>query len=93
MILEKKCWYLCSGENNKMAGFLEDSKGNKSSKRLCGIILVGFSLTLALILFIISIYKPIGDANTALRIVEVLSMVGGGLLGVGAIENAWGRKL
>lgn len=70
-------------------GFLEDSNGDKSSKRLWGSILLAISIVLTCFLFFISIYKS--DTVTAIKTLEFLFVSGAGLLGIGVFEG-WVRK-
>ena len=71
--------------------YLQDSAGNKSSKRLAGFFLLGTGIIFAIIAFIISIYQPLGDSKTALKIIEVFLISGGGLLGIGVFEQ-WRKR-
>lgn len=66
--------------------FLEDSTGNKSSKRLWGSIVLALGITFSSILFFYSLYKIVADANTALDIIQTLITAGFGLLGIGVVE-------
>ena len=45
--------------------FLQDSKGNQSSKRLWGSILLGSGIIFSIILFAYSLYQGAADAATA----------------------------
>ena len=73
-------------------GFLQDTNGNKSSKRLAGSILVGLGILLSVILFGYSLYKEAGDAATALGIINIFLISGGGMLGIGVFEKATSKK-
>lgn len=68
--------------------FLQDSMGNKSSKRLWGSILLTSGLLFSAILFFYSLNKGAVDAPTALGIINMFLISGGGLLGIGVFENA-----
>jgi hypothetical protein len=70
--------------NNK---FLQDSKGNKSSKRLWGSILLGLGIIFSIILFAYSLYQGAADAPTALGIINMFLIAGGSLLGIGVFEK------
>tara|TARA_Y100000389_G_scaffold32442_1_gene27569 strand:- start:169 stop:402 length:234 start_codon:yes stop_codon:yes gene_type:complete len=70
--------------NNK---FLTDSKGNKSSKRLWGSILLGSGIIFSIILFAYSLYQGAADAATALGIINMFLIAGGSLLGIGVFEK------
>ncbi len=70
-----------------MIEYLQDSKGNKSSKRLWGSILLGTGLLFSAILFAYSLYAGAADAVTALGIINIFLMSGGGILGVGVFEK------
>lgn len=67
--------------------FLEDSNGNKSSKRLWGSILLGMGIIFAATLFIYSLRTGAKDAATALGIINIFLISGSGLLGIGAFEK------
>lgn len=75
-----------------MNNFLEDSAGNKSSKRLWGSVLLGTGILFSTALFFYSLFKGASDANTALGIINIFLISGGGLLGVGVFEKAIERK-
>jgi hypothetical protein len=68
-------------------GFLRDSDGNKSSKRLWGTILLGVGSIMASSLFIFALYRTIGDSNTCLSVLQYLFISGASLLGIGVAEN------
>jgi hypothetical protein len=72
--------------------FLQDSQGNKSSKRLWGSILLGTGILFSGILFCYSLFKGAADAATALGIINIFLISGGGLLGVGVFEKAINKK-
>lgn len=69
-------------------GYLEDDDGNHSSKRLCAVLLIASGIILAFVLCGISIFKPIADSNSFLKVIEYF-IAGGVTLGVGgtAAEN------
>ncbi len=68
--------------------FLEDSKGNQSSKRLWGSILLGIGIAFSAILFVYSLRTGAKDAPTALGIINMFLIAGSGLLGIGVFEKA-----
>lgn len=72
--------------------FLEDSKGNKSSKRLWGSILLIIGIIFAIILFAYSMVEGAKDAITALHIMNGFLIGGCGLLGIGTAENLIFKK-
>jgi len=72
--------------------FLQDSKGNKSSKRLWGSIILGTGILFSKILFYYSLFKGAADAATALGIINIFLISGGGLLGIGVFEKAINKK-
>ena len=67
--------------------FLEDSKGNKSSKRLWGSILLGMGIAFSVILFFYSLQNGAKDASTALGIINMFLISGSSLLGIGVFEK------
>lgn len=67
--------------------FLDDSSGNKSSKRLWGTILLTCGILISLVLFFYSLVDKAADASTALGIVNIFLISGSGLLGIGVFEN------
>ena len=67
--------------------FLEDSKGNKSSKRLWGSILLITGILFSAILFFYSLKIGAKDAATALGIINMFLISGSGLLGIGVFEK------
>jgi hypothetical protein len=72
--------------------FLQDSKGNKSSKRLWGSIILGTGILFSVILFSCSLFRGAADATTALGIINIFLISGGGLLGVSVFEKAINKK-
>ena len=67
--------------------FLQDSKGNKSSKRLWGSILLTIGVMFSVILFAYSLYQGAADAATAIGIINMFLIAGGSLLGIGVFEK------
>jgi hypothetical protein len=67
--------------------FLEDSKGNKSSKRLWGSILLVIGTLFSIILFFYSLKIGAKDADTALGIINTFLISGSSLLGIGIFEK------
>ena len=67
--------------------FLQDSKGNQSSKRLWGSILLTIGIMFSVILFAYSLYQGAADAATALGIINMFLIAGGSLLGIGVFEK------
>ena len=67
--------------------FLQDSIGNKSSKRLWGSILLAVGIIFSSILFMYSLYKGAVDAATALGIINMFLISGSSLLGLGVFER------
>jgi len=67
--------------------FLQDSKGNKSSKRLWGSILLTIGVMFSVILFAYSLYQGAADSATALGIINMFLIAGGSLLGIGVFEK------
>ncbi len=75
-----------------MKAILEDSKGNRSSKRIFGAILITVALLCSITLFIISLLSGAPDANTAISVINMLLIAGGGLLGIGVFEKGIAKK-
>jgi hypothetical protein len=51
---------------------LQDKYGNWSSKRVIAMSCVCSGVLMTWIVFIISVFKPIGDPTTAIKIIELL---------------------
>jgi hypothetical protein len=68
-------------------GFLHDSEGDKSSKRLVGVVLLGVALIMASTLFIFALKKQVGDPSTCLSVLQYLFIAGTSLLGIGVAEG------
>jgi hypothetical protein len=66
---------------------LEDAKGNKSSKRLCGVSLIALGALFSSVLFAYSLFKDAEDATTSLGVINIILMAGGGMLGIGVFEK------
>ena len=60
----------------------EDIHGHKDDKRLAGYIISGTGLLYILAVGIMSLFKPVGDPETALTIGKTLLIVGASLLGI-----------
>lgn len=75
--------------SNKM---LQDQNGNMSSKRIWGSILLSSGILFSSILFYFSLFKGASDANTALGIINIFLISGGGLLGIGVFEKVINKK-
>ena len=67
-------------------GVLQDSNGNKSSKRIAGYSLIGIGAAMGIVLFIYAIFKVIADAETASNVYKTFIYSGAGLLGIGVVE-------
>jgi hypothetical protein len=68
--------------------YLQDSQGNKSSKRLWGSILLFIGIVFSMILFGFSLVAGAKDASTALGIINIFLIAGGSMLGIGVFEKA-----
>lgn len=66
---------------------LQDQSGKSSSKRIWGSILLATGLIFSSILFAFSIKEGAKDAATAVSIINMFLMTGGGLLGIGVLEK------
>ena len=71
---------------NDMNDYLQDTSGNKSSKRLWGSIILSVGLLLSVATTITSVYEnnPIDDS--VVDILRMLFFTGGGLLSFGVVE-------
>ena len=65
---------------------------NKFSKKLWGSVLLIAGIIFSIILFISSMVGSTADASTALGIINMLLISGGGLLGLDAFRNGVGRR-
>ena len=71
---------------------LEDTNGNKSSKRVIGTGLIIGASIMAIVLFIFSLVKVVADSSTSIDIIKTLLYVGGALLGIGVVEHLGKQK-
>jgi hypothetical protein len=70
-----------------LSGFLLDADGHKSSKRLCGILLILFGCIISFLILILNfIVKPY-DYVIIKYIIEITMVTGASLLGIGVIEK------
>jgi len=74
-------------DKQKQIGYLEDTQGGKSSKRLFGAILLTFGMVMTAILFYVSIVNPDSSYNTSKDLIEACFFSGASLLGIGVCEN------
>ena len=65
---------------------------NKFSKKLWGSVLLIAGIIFSIILFVSSMVSSTADASTALGIINMLLISGGGLLGLDAFRNGVGRR-
>ena len=68
------------------SGFLQDPKGNKSSKRLLGVILLVNGLILKNAEWLLAIFKTVANQQMMLDCSNALMFSGTALLGVGVAE-------
>ena len=71
----------------KQTGFLQDSRGNSSSKRLWGSIILGLGVFMGVNLFYFAVFGKVNDSHTALIVVEAFLAAGSALLGFGVFER------
>jgi hypothetical protein len=72
---------------------LQDSFGNKSSKRLWGTISLSIGVAMKIALFVCSLFIVVKDPATASTASDTLMYTGGALLGIGVVEHfAKGKK-
>lgn len=74
-----------------MNGYLEDASGNHSSKRLAAYIILIPTLVLGMGVGIASIFMPVRDASSIIKIIETFMFSVDALLAVGVVEN-WRKK-
>jgi len=74
---------------NTQNKYLEDGEGNKSSKRLCGCVVISCVVIMAGILFYFTLINPDHTYEASMNLIEKLSYLGGGLLGAGVLEKAF----
>jgi len=76
-------------EESKKFGFLDDSDGNHSSKRLWGSILMISGVIMAFVLFVMSLFYDIQSLTIehGIKLIQLFFMTGGSLLGIGVFEN------
>ena len=65
---------------------------NKFSKKLWGSVFLIAGIIFSIILFVSSMVGNTADASTALGIINMLLISGGGLLGLDAFRNGVGRR-
>ena len=75
-----------------MNKLLQDNHGNASSKRLFGSILIASGLLFSVILFGVSLFRGASDAHSAISVINMLLISGGGLLGIGVFEKGIGKR-
>lgn len=74
-------------EDDKPKGFLKDSDGDNSSKRLWGSIFLIAGGALLMAIGIVSIFLKVTDPSTALSAGNAIIIVGASLLGIGVLEG------
>ena len=75
-----------------MSKLLQDINGNTSSKRLFGAVLLASGLLFSAILFGFSLFTGASDSHTAISVINMLLIAGGGLLGIGVFEKGIAAK-
>lgn len=78
--------------SDEVNGFLHDSQGNKSSKRLLGVIFMAVGGLFLLITGVFALYKTVSDPTTAIAVGKTMLYAGAGLLGIGVVEKFGGSK-
>lgn len=76
----------------KTCGFLQDSNGNWSSKRLVGILLTFVLIILLSITFYQALTHKLGDAAMIKDILVILATLCGSLLNVNILADIFGKK-
>ena len=71
-------------------GYLHDSLGNKCTRRLFGTILLSLGIGMGISLFLCGLYCPDSFFETSYSVMQSFMIGGGGLLGIGLLENLKG---
>ena len=71
-------------------GFFHDSMGNKCTRRLFGTILMSTGIGMGTVLFLCGLYCPDSFFETSYSVMQTFMIGGGGLLGIGLLENLKG---
>lgn len=74
-----------------MNGYLQDSSGNKSSKRLWGFIILGSAIFLSIFIVIYDVFYNV-ELTIGIEILKFMFTSGSALLGIGVAENFIIRK-
>ena len=69
-----------------MNDYLQDTSGNRSSKRLWGSIILSAGLVLSVATTITSVYENNQIDDNVVAILQMLFLTGGALLGFGVVE-------
>lgn len=77
--------------NKQILNFLQDRKGNNSSKRLAAFIILIPVMIAAMVVIGVGIFHKIADEEIIIKIFECCFFAIGGLLISGVAEN-WRRK-
>lgn len=72
---------------NDMNDYLQDTSGNKSSKRLWGSVLLGTAIVLSTVVVITSVYVGNKIDDNVVTILNGCFLTGAGLLGIGVVEG------
>lgn len=65
----------------------ESPNGDKSSKRIMGIVLLSLGMALLVTLFFLAVFTDVKDSDTAEYCVMMLITSGSGLLGLGIADH------
>lgn len=68
-------------------GFLQGTDGTKSSKRLCGVVILAVGLVMAVYLFFAGLKNPGEVYESSFTVVKDLLIAGTSLLGMGLAEG------
>jgi len=68
-------------------GFLQAANGVNSSKRLCGVILLGIGIIMGISLFVIGLDSPKEVFRASYDVMQSFLITGTSLLGLGLVEN------
>ncbi len=70
--------------------YFHDNMGNKCARRLFGAILMSIGISMGVVLFLYGLYCPESFSEISYSVMQTFMIGGGGLLGIGLLENLKG---